>query len=407
MRTLGAGVMTLKRRWSAGSVITLLVVGLFAGSTMASAGPSSGHFRTVSPPLQRPGAALDHALDALVAMEGGPPGAIAIVQRGGVRRVHSAGVADVRTRRPIRPWDHMRVASVAKAYSGAVALSLVDRGRLMLDDTIGEHLPWLPKDWARVSLGQLLHHTSGIPDFSKDPEFIARVTRAPRKPLRPGRLLRFVADEPLLFRPGSRYAYSNSDNVAVALMARSATGRSYRGLLRDLVFAPLRLNETSLPVGFRLPRPFIHGYDVQASQPPEDVSSLFSASLAWASGGVVSTPAELNRFFRAYVGRRLFGRPTQAAQLRLVEGSSEPPGPGRNNAGLAIFRYRTRCGTVYGHTGNTPGYTQFAAAALDGRHSVTVSVNEQLTPDRNPVVFAALRRAELLAVCTALEGSDQ
>lgn len=301
----------------------------------------------------------------------------------------------------------MRVASVAKAYSGAVALSLVDRGELMLDDTIGEHLPWLPKDWANVRLDQLLHHTSGIPDYSKDPGFIDRVTSAPREPLRPGRLLRFVADEPLLFRPGTRYAYSNSDNVAVALMSRAATGRAYRDLLRDLVFAPLRLGETSLPSGFRIPRPFIHGYDVQASQPPEDVSSLFSASLAWASGGVVSTPGELNRFIRSYVGRRLFGRSTQTAQFRFVEGSSEPPGPGHNRAGLAIFRYRTRCGTVYGHTGNTAGYTQFAGATLNGRNSVTVSINGQITPDRNPVVFAALRRVDRLAACAALRGSSR
>jgi D-alanyl-D-alanine carboxypeptidase len=58
---------------------------------------------------------------------------------------------------------------------------------------------------------------------------------------------------------------------------------------------------------------------------------------------------------------------------------------------------------VWGHTGNTPGYTQFAAASPDGRRSVTVSVNAQLTPTAGaPGVFEALRRAEALAVCAAL-----
>jgi D-alanyl-D-alanine carboxypeptidase len=74
-----------------------------------------------------------------------------------------------------------------------------------------------------------------------------------------------------------------------------------------------------------------------------------------------------------------------------------------NSAGLAIFRYETRCGTVWGHTGNFPGYTQFAAASADGRRSVTVSINAQHTPtDGSLVVFEALRRAEELAVCAAL-----
>ena len=90
----------------------------------------------------------------------------------------------------------------------------------------------------------------------------------------------------------------------------------------------------------------------------------------------------------------------------MVEGgSSEPPGPGKNSTGLGVFRYQTRCGTVWGHTGNYPGYTQFLASSPDGRRSVTVSVNEQLSPEQGaPGVFDALRRAEGKAVCAALAG---
>jgi D-alanyl-D-alanine carboxypeptidase len=106
------------------------------------------------------------------------------------------------------------------------------------------------------------------------------------------------------------------------------------------------------------------------------------------------------------VGGKLFDERTQAKQRRVVEGgSSEPPGPGKNSAGLALFRYQTRCGTVWGHTGNTPGYTQFMAASPNGSRSVTVSINSQLAPPvGDPDAFKALRRAEGLAVCAALAG---
>jgi D-alanyl-D-alanine carboxypeptidase len=67
-----------------------------------------------------------------------------------------------------------------------------------------------------------------------------------------------------------------------------------------------------------------------------------------------------------------------------------------------VFRYRTRCGTVYGHTGNTAGYTQFIAATRDGKRSVSVSVSAQVTPDSRPAEFPALRRIFGLAVCAAL-----
>jgi D-alanyl-D-alanine carboxypeptidase len=123
--------------------------------------------------------------------------------------------------------------------------------------------------------------------------------------------------------------------------------------------------------------------------------------------GIVSTPADLNDFIRAYVGGKFFDERTQAKQRRVVEGGgSEPPGPGMNSAGLGIFRYETRCGTVWGHTGNIFGYTQFAAASADGRRSVTVSINALHTlVSGSAVVFRALRRAEELAVCAALAGS--
>lgn len=239
-------------------------------------------------------------------MSGGPPGAIAVVQRGRDEKVHAAGVAELGDPRPPRADDHMHVASTAKAFSGAVALSLVDRGVLRLDDTIGSRRPDLPRHWHRVTLRQLLAHTSGVPDF--------------------------IAS-------------------------------------------------------------------------PADVSEVLAGGWAWASGGVVSTPRDLNRFTRGYVGGELFRPSVQREQARFGPGGSEAPGPGRNSAGLALFRYETPCGTVYGHTGNTLGYTQFAVAGRDGQRSATVSITAQRTrtstgPDA--AVFEALRAAELSAVCAAM-----
>ncbi len=350
-------------------------------------------------------AALDRALKELVAMEGGPPGVIAVIQRGRHREVHTFGVRNIKSGLPMRVDDRMRIASAAKAFSGAVALSLVSEGKLSLNDTIGKRLPELPEAWSEVTLRQLLNHTSGIPDFSQEPDFrdavLASLTKAPP----PEELLSFVEDEDLLFDPGSEYHYSNSDNIVVALMVEAATGKSYEDQLRERVYKPLGLSKTTLPRGPNLRKPFIHGYDT-SEHPPEDVSEVVAAGWSWASGGIVSTPADLNDFIRGYVGGKLFDQRTRAKQRRVIEGgSSEPPGPGKNSAGLAVFRYETRCGTVWGHTGNTPGYTQFMAASPNGRRSVTVSINSQLTPTMgDPDAFKALRRAEGLAVCAALAG---
>jgi D-alanyl-D-alanine carboxypeptidase len=143
----------------------------------------------------------------------------------------------------------------------------------------------------------------------------------------------------------------------------------------------------------------VHGYDASDG---EDVSELFAAGWTWASGGIVASPADANRFVRAYVAGATTDAATRAEQFTFAEGGSEPPGPGRNSAGLAVFRYDTRCGTAYGHTGNTPGYTQFIAASADGSRSATVGINAQITPATDLVRFQHLRGIFGLAVCAAL-----
>jgi D-alanyl-D-alanine carboxypeptidase len=345
---------------------------------------------------------LDRALTALVGRSDGPPGAAVVVQRATAGPVlHQAGTAVAGTDTPIVATDHIRLASVAKAFSGAVALSVVASGELALDSTLGQVLPTMPAAWSGVTLRQLLQHTSGIPDFSQSETFRAALGASLQTPPPHADLLSYVASDPLEFKPGSKYQYSNSDNIAVALMVEAATGHAYADELRDRVYSPLGLADTSLPDDSTMPAPFVHGYGLEDGVPPEDVSTLFAAGWTWSSGGVVSTPAEANVFVRGYASGATTNATTLTAQRKFVSGSSEPPGPGRNSAGLAIFRYQTRCGTVYGHTGNTAGFTQFVAASTDGKQSVSVTVNAQIIPKSNPARFRELRAIYELAVCAA------
>ena len=382
----------------------LLAVACLAGPVCAPADASPAD--TSSAPTASTGADRDHTLqkqlDQLVHAPDGPPGVIAVLQRGDESRIVRAGVADLDSGRPVEPTDHMRIASTAKAFSGAVALRLVDRGALGLDDTIGRRLPELPKAWHAVSLRQLLQHTSGLPDYSRSPAFGRIITADPHHRFDSRRLLDFVAGEPLLFRPGSRYQYSNSDNIAVALMAEAVTGRRYEQLLRRIVDRPLGLHRTSLPQGFEMPEPYMHGYDVQPSAAPEDVSELIGASGVWASGGIVSTPKDMTRFIRGYASGALISRSTLHEQRRWIDGASEPAGPGKNKVGAAIFRYATRCGVVLGHTGNTPGYTQLIAATPDGSRSLTFSLTTQVNQSSKPQLLKKLREVEENFVCALM-----
>lgn len=377
-----------------GASLALALVLVFALQATTADAASPGAARSAERQLRR-------AMLELTARRDGPPGIAVVVQRGKHAIFRTAGVGNVARKAPIEPSDHMRLASVAKAFSGAVALSLVAEGKLSLGDTIGAWLPGLPAAWSAVTLRQLLQHTSGIPDFSQTQAFGKALGKSLLLAPAPEQLLAY-APAVLDFAPGSRYRYSNSDNIIAALIAAAAGHGTYESALALRVFTPLGLTGTSLPSDARMPSPYVHAYVVDAPKAPEDVSELFAAGWSWASGGIVSTPRDANAFIRAYARGALTNAATHAAQFTFVPGASEPTGPGQNSAGLAIFRYRTRCGTVYGHTGNTAGFTQFIAANADGTRSAVVSINAQITPKANARRFGELRRIYTLAVCAAL-----
>jgi D-alanyl-D-alanine carboxypeptidase len=397
--------MTLTRPWSPSAVVSSAAV-IFAAIALAlCVGPlgKAAALSPVSPPPPPSRGSLDRAVTAIAADRQGPPGLLMLVHRPGGDELYRAGVADTRTGAPLRRGDHIRIASVAKTFNGAVALSLAARGELSLDQTVAAGLPGLLPLAGPVTLSQLLQHTGGVPEYIRSKAFGKRLSKDPAAYFSPRQLLGFVDHEPLEFTPGSRYRYSDTDNIVAGLMAEAASGSSYESLLAALVYKPIGLRETSLPRTVAMPRPFVHGYDVVPGKSPEDVSELINPAGAWASGGIVSTPAELGRFIRAYVGGRLFDSTVRAAQFQFRHGSSSPPGPGANSSGLSLFRYETPCGAVFGHTGSFPGYRLFAAASEDGSRSVVFVANAQIVPGAGSQrVSDAMRRVQRLAVCRAL-----
>src|SRR4051794_28921183 len=277
------------RRLQTYFVVLLVSLG-FAASAQGAPGPAD----------------VQRGLERLVAAAGGPPGAIATIYRDGRLTVLRAGRADVKRPGAPKPTDHMRIASVAKAFNAAVALHLVDEGRLGLDDTIGQSLSGMPAAWGPVTVRQMLDHTSGLPDYTQSKGFAEQAKRDPRGFVSPQKIIGWVRREPLEFAPGSDYEYSNTDNIVVGLIVEAVTGLSYAQNLDEIVFEPAGLSQTSFPTAPALPRPFIHGYVVEAGEAPTDVSTFLSPSGAWASGAIVSTPRDLNAFIRADLGLSFF-----------------------------------------------------------------------------------------------------
>ena len=354
---------------------------------------------------------LNRALDRIMEVPNGPPGISMQIVKNGKSQYYRRGVSNVRTGQKPQLRQRFRIASVAKAFSGAVALNLVSRGRLSLDSTIGEILPGkLPKA-KNVTLGQVLQHVGGLPEYIKSDGFINEIGSNPGAFVSPNHILSWVRGENLTHRPGTTYEYSDTDNIVVGLMAQRVTGVRYIWQIRALGRQIGGLPATFLPRSVTMPGPYMRGYDITPGKPPENVSELINPAGAWASGGIVSTLPNLSRFFRAYVSGRFFGSQSAAikrAQRQWIKGESQPAGPGNNWAGMGLFRYSTKCGPMYGHTGSFPGYRVFAASSANGKRSIAFVANAQILARTkgNPnamKISARIRKMQVAAVCHALK----
>jgi D-alanyl-D-alanine carboxypeptidase len=336
---------------------------------------------------RQPQAALDRVVAA------GAPGAVALA--GG--RTCTAGVADLPSHRPLRPGDRIRIGSVTKSFTAVVALQLVQEGRLSLDDTVGQHLPGVLAYGDRITVRQLLTHTSGVPD-DITPALLELFHGDPFRLWTPTETVGLVREQPPRFPAGSAWAYSNTDYVLLGLTIERVTGTTLEHELERRILRPLRLRDTSFPVrSSELGRHSSRGYSLELGPDGPIEGTLrdmtaYSPSFAWAAGNGVSTVREVARFYRAL----LRGRLLSPHMLREALTGVETGRPGRRS-GLGVELRDTPHGTLIGHEGDIPGFSIKALSSRDARHQAVVAVNMKFGPEAVEDVFDAAGEAAVRA----------
>jgi D-alanyl-D-alanine carboxypeptidase len=335
---------------------------------------------------------LREQMSALVGA--GASGVVVFVRHGEDRIQLAAGAARLDLRQPMRPDDRFRVGSVTKTFVATVVLQLAGEGVLGLDDTVDHWLPGLLADGDRITVRQLLNHTSGLFDYLRDPRSLAPYLAgdagfgwAPRA------LIALATSHPPVFPPGSAFGYSNTDYLVLGLIVEKATGTPLGEQLNRRLFTPLQLRATSFPSTPRVTGPHAHGYLVTPAG-MQDVTA-FSPSLYWAAGGLVPTAADVARFYQALLGGELL-RPRL---LRAME-TTIPESP-TSAAGLGIFTAQLPCGTFWGHSGAVGGYSSQAMSTQDGRDQAIVLVNSFALDGRvgGPAAQSAYAALVLGAFC--------
>ncbi|MFE3763825.1 serine hydrolase domain-containing protein [Streptomyces sp. NPDC059104] len=323
-----------------------------AAATPASSTPASAN------PTVRD--VLDHLPDAVVAG--------ALIRRDGVGATAGPVTADA----------HVRIGSVTKVFTNTVVLQLVAEHRIDLDAPARRYVPEiLPEAYDRVTVRQLLDHTSGLPKPAPTPgpadgpgwQFRS-VT--PRDGLRDS--FAAATDTPPV--PGSEQQYNGLNSWVLGLIVEKVTGRPFGDELERRIIRPLQLRHTGLPAADdpTIPSPhaqvYVRGQDVTEQSP-----------YPWAEGGLISTAADLDRFFTALFRGRLL--PPAQQKLVFEVPTVKSAADNKNCFGQeacysvgGLMRYKlANKEYAWGKTGSRPGWDNGFFATRDLRHRLVYSLN--------------------------------
>jgi D-alanyl-D-alanine carboxypeptidase len=329
-----------------------------------AAQPSSASGRTTRPVGPRATrqllAELDLRLESLRVEHELPGVSATIIFADGSTWTATSGMADIRGGAPVTEGTAFALASITKTFTAAVVLDLVAEGRLSLDERVAKRLPGLGID-QRVTVRQLLDHTSGLHDFFLNPSIDPALLKDRAADWTTKRSLRYVSKP--YFKPGRGWHYSNTNYLLLGLVAEQVTGESLASEIRRRYLDPLGLT-TAYYQGVEEPRgPVAHGYRFESLSARARAIDLADGtgvvpfrSVVSASGGAGSMAASSSDVARW--ARALYhGQATRPETLSLMLGGLDRS-DGLKTAipyGLGVQAIRLDGFPTYGHAGRFMG----------------------------------------------------
>lgn len=260
-------------------------------------------------------------------------GTILVRRAGRTLYARSFGLADRTFGVPATTATRYRIASITKLFTSVMILQLAQEGRLDLNAPFGRVLPDYPGQGAdRVTVHQLLNHTSGIPQLvriNSPGEAFANGVAALQTPLDAAALLRRCCSGPLEHGPGTEFAYNNADYLLLGRIVERLTGQSFERALEERILRPFGLASTGMMHWDRIVPRLASTYYWREDQHRLAVDMPVYWENWGASGGLYSTVDDLARFADALYDGRLL-RPAMLA--RLLQ-------PGLDDYGYGLWSY--------------------------------------------------------------------
>lgn len=331
-----------------------------------------------------------------------PPAAVAAVIRNEVSALDGLGVSvavshgahlewasgfgsvDLATKQPATAGTVFQVGSITKTFTAALVMQLVQERKLSLDDRISQFVTGLP--WGhKVTLAELLDHTSGIVDYVNFlpsmlgphcPSPSGSVTECPA--LTSGQVVSWLARHKLSFTPGTQFSYSNPNYYLLGLALQRVTGEPYNAYLEQRIIAPLGLSHTGPCPDQMSPPSDAIGY-LLGSRPVAVTGSYAFDSEAFAAGELCSTVGDLVKWANDLAG----GRVVSASTYKEMTTPPSLPTALPDSYGFGLGMGVVADQNFVGHDGGTIGFVS------NLYHFADLDLNVAICTDASPTALTA------------------
>jgi CubicO group peptidase (beta-lactamase class C family) len=289
-------------------------------------------------------------------------GAVLVARGDQVLLSKGYGFANLEWKIPNTPETKFRLGSITKQFTAASVLLLEERGKLRIHDPIGKYLSDAPEAWSKITIFNLLTHTSGIPNFTALPDYEGSKTIA----ISPEQRIARLRDQPLDFEPGTKWKYSSSGYVVLGELIEKVSGMRYAQFVRDNIFTPIGMNDSGYDSNAAIIARRASGYRTG------EKGALLNAeyidmSVPFAAGALYSTTGNLLKWEIALFA----GKVVSAASLTKMST------PFMSNYAFGIFVEQRGGHKLIWHNGGIDGFSTELRYWPDQRITVVVLANEE------------------------------
>lgn len=332
---------------------------------------------------------LQKELDGFVTDNSFPGSTLSVVLPDGKTISLASGVADRDKKDALQPGARMFAGSTGKVIVSAVALTLVDEGKLKLDDKVVSYLTDDGDSWVQklpnakdLTIRSLMNHTSGLPRYIFQQGFLQEIRKNPYRDWTPVQCMEYVLEIEPTSAVGKGWSYADTNYILLGIIIERVSGKDFYQLAAETLIEPMKLANTipstqpkleGLTQGHVGPQNFLG----MPEKTLVDGKYAVNPAFEWCGGGFITNTTDLARIVKAIHASEMLRPETHKQLVQAVDFRS-----GQNaerGYGLGTFVWKTEGGTFFGHAGIMPGHLTQVEYSQEGEFAIAIQTNTDAT----------------------------